>query len=418
MNMMGGKTVWWNDNVQMHVSVCSPLCIHTGSTISMKCFSSTSLHSLNVQHFANTKWCFFNLCWVRKNTLLMSSPISRIGPLSVKTVGEGDEHPCPPQHLCKEALVLRPCLCSADSTGPSHTALERLSRASHAQKRAQSQGPRQPHAPYSYQLIKLDNNPVFLSRACLNALVAASPTFKTGTREPCYSSSERWRGRVQSGWVHHYVRLMHCSPRLQYNSDTMCHPAPHCKIKGWLYVRAAEPRLSSPPPSTVHHKQHPDWQPAKTRPVRANCRRTRRRLIRLWVHACLRDIFNVVRVENENTSSLRNVPSTLFKRWNVRESAASPLTITAVNESVIKSLVSFHQLAAAHIFNSGIRLQLIPSVINANASSPRRKVLLPQSVVTRSALFLFNARWASLPDRIFILLHSNGSTFDLSKCLS
>lgn len=55
-----------------------------------------------------------------------------IGPLSVRRWRwRRMSIPARPQHLCKEALVLRPCLCSADSTGPSHTALDRLSRATH-----------------------------------------------------------------------------------------------------------------------------------------------------------------------------------------------------------------------------------------------------------------------------------------------
>lgn len=58
-----------------------------------------------------------------------------------QTVGEEDEHPFPPQRLCKEALVLRPCLCTADSTGPSHTALDRLSRATHTCKKCTHPGP-------------------------------------------------------------------------------------------------------------------------------------------------------------------------------------------------------------------------------------------------------------------------------------
>ena len=34
--------------------------------------------------------------------------------------------------------MLRPCLCSADSTGPSHTALDRLSRATHTHAHARA----------------------------------------------------------------------------------------------------------------------------------------------------------------------------------------------------------------------------------------------------------------------------------------
>lgn len=37
--------------------------------------------------------------------------------------------------------MLRPCLCSADSTGPSHTALDRLSRAPHTHKKCTHPGP-------------------------------------------------------------------------------------------------------------------------------------------------------------------------------------------------------------------------------------------------------------------------------------
>lgn len=37
--------------------------------------------------------------------------------------------------------MLRPCLCTADSTGPSHTALDRLSRATHTCKKCTHPGP-------------------------------------------------------------------------------------------------------------------------------------------------------------------------------------------------------------------------------------------------------------------------------------
>lgn len=83
--------------------------------------------------------------------------------------------------------MLRPCLCSADSTGPSHTALERLSRATHAHthtriKSAHKRSLGQPHAPYSDELITLDNNPVFSCRYVHVLCVVAPPPCGAGTR--------------------------------------------------------------------------------------------------------------------------------------------------------------------------------------------------------------------------------------------
>lgn len=120
--------------------------------------------------------------------------------------GEEDEHPCPPQRLSKEALVLRPCLCSADSTGPSHTALDCPDRAAHTHTlppHTYISGHRQAHRPYSYQLIKLNSIPVFYFFACLWACACVGVCVCVSSL--VFASADMEKGIKQTGTLSNYV---------------------------------------------------------------------------------------------------------------------------------------------------------------------------------------------------------------------
>lgn len=70
------------------------------------------------------------------------------------------------------------------------------------------------------------------------------------------SSSAWWMGKLESVLLtmqrcitiyRHAIDVLLLPPH--NNTETLCHPVLHGKIKGWLYIQAAEPQL------TAHHPQ-------------------------------------------------------------------------------------------------------------------------------------------------------------------